>query len=281
MNPLRVLSSIARQPAPFRYVVGMIAWRTGWGSWHRFAFRGFQLRLFPSNLSWQMWLNPHQFASELDLLKRILPVGGTMVDVGANVGNFALEGASAVGPQGRVIAFEPHPRVFRFLSENLKLNPSLKITATQTAVSDHKGQSIMEDGRRDDMNALTESRSAANSGVPSVTVPTITLDEALAEEPGKIDLLKIDVEGAEMHVLRGAGKTLERSEALMIEAGDLNTLKFGCNAGDLLGFLQALGFHVRTTGGSRQEPNPEDFEDHVGNWLAMRDAGRLAVVLGA
>ena len=84
-----------------------------------------------------------------------------------------------------------------------------------------------------------------------------------------------------MHVLRGAGKTLERSEALMIEAGDLNTLKFGCNAGDLLGFLQSLGFHVRTTGGSRQEPNPEDFVDHVGNWLAMRDAGRLAVVLGA
>ncbi len=278
MNPLQILRSVTSQPAPIRYLIGLIAWRTGWGSWYQFRFRSFRLRLFPSNLSWQMWLNPRQFSSDLDLLAKILPSGGTMIDVGANVGHFALEATSVTGPQGKVIAFEPHPRVFHFLEENLKLNPDLKITAFQMALSDRTGEIVMEDGTRDDMNSLVNDK---NDHHPRVTVPTSTLDVVLAGSSGRIDLLKIDVEGAEMLVLQGACQTLARSEAIMIEAGDLNTVKFGATAKDILTFLHSQDFHVRATSGSRLEPDPKDFVDHVGNWLALRDCGRFAAVLGA
>ncbi len=223
-----------------------------------------------------MWLNPQQFFNELNLVSSILPHGGIMVDVGTNVDHFTFDAYTALGKQGRVIAFEPHPRIFLYLTKNLQFNDYPQVSLSCMALSDRCGKASREDSRWDDMNSLTE---LSNPTDARVIVRTTTLDEALAADSRVIHLLKIDVEGAEMMVLRGASHTLKRTEALMVEAGDLNTLRFGSRASDLLTFLRSQGFHVRTTTGNQIEPHPEDFTGHVGNWLTMRDVACLSQVL--
>jgi FkbM family methyltransferase len=142
----------------------------------------------------------------------------TVVDVGAHTGIYSLI-ACAVS-RADVIAFEPVPRVFRRLATNVSLNGwTSRCELRQEAVSDHHGNVLF------DVQISANPTSGRLCGVPSppVTDPTeriqvnaVTLDRACASRP--VDLVKIDVEGAEVHVLRGAQHMLEEHRpAIFIE----------------------------------------------------------------
>lgn len=269
------LISLLRHPQPLRFLVAQIFWRTGWGRRITYPMRGFRLHLHPANLAWQLWMDRHQRDADLELIRSLLKPGDTMIDVGANIGFTAIEGAQAVGMRGRVHAIEPHPFIHRCLSENLTLN-QLGTSQVQTyavAVADtpsEKGVQFTND-RRDDMNYMLSKAPAHPSGTSGtgISVPVTTLDALFPDLPC-CDLLKIDVEGAEFAVLRGASNLIKKTRQILIEAGDMNSLHFGVSAADLLQQLTSAGFTVQDADTGRQPVSLERYKTHVGNWLAFR-----------
>ena len=136
------------------------------------------------------------------ILASSLPAGGIAVDVGANIGYHALRMAKTVGPTGRVVAVVPSPRALGRLARNVSLNNLANMTVVAAALGDHD-----EDSCR-----LTVQSSFPLSGraVPeTAVVRLLTLDSLIRELAlRRLDLLKIDVDGHEARVFRGAGETL-------------------------------------------------------------------------
>lgn len=134
--------------------------------------------------------------------------GETVVDVGSNVGLFTVKAAVEAGAHGRVISVEPHPVAWDILRKNVEMNGLKNVTTVRAALGASKGEARLLFSPRSTVGTLYESflhtptRDAA-------AVPVMTLD-SLASDVGldRIDLLKIDVEGAEMEVLKGCERLL-------------------------------------------------------------------------
>lgn len=274
-----LLASVLRHPKPVRFLLAQLFWRTGWGRGVSFEVRSFRLRLHPANLAWQLWLDRRNRDADLDLIRSLLRPGDTMIDVGANIGFTAIEGAHAVGPSGTVHAIEPHPVIHHCLQENLALNrlapPQVQIHAVAVAdVASTAGGLRLTDDRRDDMNFLIPAEAArgappSSSSLAGIAVPATTLDQLFPDLP-RCDLLKVDVEGAELAVLRGGTSLLARTRQVLVEAGDPNSSRFGVRSEGLLAHLESAGFTVTEAGPGRQPVSLELYKNHVGNWLASR-----------
>jgi FkbM family methyltransferase len=146
-------------------------------------------------------INPDYNVEELDFLRTHVPTGGTFVDVGANVGTYAMVLARHVGLGGKVIAVEPHPVTFARLSFNNGASGYTQTKLVAAAAGPADGELLIEtDG--DNLGAshiVTGAATAQAIKVPSLRLQRI-LDEAGAT---KVDALKIDIEGFEDRVLTG------------------------------------------------------------------------------
>ena len=143
--------------------------------------------------------NPDYNLEELSFLRAHLPAGGVFVDVGANVGTYALVLARDVGTNGKVIAVEPHPVTHARLQFNNMASGYSQTRLLAAAVSDSDGEVLIEtDG--DNLGASHVVTSAATAS--AIKVPALRLQRIL-EEAGiaKVDALKIDIEGFEDRAL--------------------------------------------------------------------------------
>lgn len=154
---------------------------------------------------------------EIAELCKYIPQGGTVLDVGANIGLSALEFSRNAGPAGRVLAFEPHPDTAARLRINLERNGAANVEIVQSAVGATPGTITF--------NESADATQSSASVIPrklvrSFDVPLTTVDLAWAKA-GKpaVSVLKIDVEGGELQVLQGAGELLARDHpAILLEA---------------------------------------------------------------
>ncbi len=152
---------------------------------------------------------PHKVAA----VQRLLPAGGTFVDVGANKGDFSLIAARTTGPEGRVIAFEPSPENAGWTRKSVELNGYPNVELLELALSDSEGEAQLHLGRWSGWHSLVPRQVDQET----ITVRMRTLDAVLAERGSPaVDMLKIDVEGAELAVLRGARRTLAQEHGLWI-----------------------------------------------------------------
>lgn len=164
---------------------------------------GAKFRLFPYNnvCEGRILFFPRQFDEEERRLigERIVP-GFRFVDVGANIGGYALAVAAMAGPQGQILAIEPLPDIFGRLVYNIRLNPFANLKALELAVADKDG----------DMTLFVDNYNRGESSLKiittaegrSVRVPARKLLTILREEGvSRVDALKLDVEGAEDLIL--------------------------------------------------------------------------------
>lgn len=255
----RFFRNMRNAPSIWRFFASKFLLHTRLGPLVVIRRNGYRLRLYPTNLSHAFFLgdrNRQRHADE-NFIERIVKPGDFVVDIGANIGSFALQCAHRVGTAGRVIAVEAHPRTFRYLCGNVRLNHFGNIVrAVHCGVGDVAGELRITDSRYDDTNHLTDD----NKGL---AVPVRTLDDLLADQPGPIDLLKIDVEGYERFVLRGGLDTLRRVKILYIEVSELNFSTFGYTVAELLSELEEAGFALTMENEEgNEQPVPASFVLH-------------------
>lgn len=164
---------------------------------------------------------------------REIQSGDTFFDVGANVGYYTVLASRRVGPDGHVAAFEPVVRNVAFLQQHTVLNDARNVEILPLAISAETGFSSFAAGPHDSMGKLDA------NGNGEMLVATVTLDE-IAERINKMpDVIKIDVEGAEMDVFRGAVRILNEKRPKIFLSTHSTKLRTEC-----LDHLRGLGYTV-------------------------------------
>jgi len=150
------------------------------------------------------------------LLNSLITEGMTVFDVGAHVGHYTLLAAKRVGLTGHVYAFEPEPENYALLVKNVELNGYSNITCVNMAISDRTDLLTFYVSREgNDLHSLIDQSSLA--GATRIQVPAISLDEYSASAGlQNIDLIKIDIEGAELLAVAGISRLLEQSGRLLM-----------------------------------------------------------------
>jgi FkbM family methyltransferase len=169
--------------------------------------------------------------------------GTTVVDVGTYIGYYTLLFAKLVGSQGKVIAFEPSagPRIY--LQRSLGLNGLTNVEVCEFALYDVNGTWILAQSGAGQMEPQDPSANHASSEVWWTRV----FDEWRQSSLGEVKFVKIDVEGAELGVLRGMRETIasERPD-LLIEVHPSRLAAFGGSAASVLDYLHGFGYHPET-----------------------------------
>lgn len=151
----------------------------------------------------------------VSLLQRELQPGDVVVDVGANIGAIALEAAAQVGDTGRVIAIEASPTIQPYLAQNIERNGARNITIFRCAAHESEEQTLdfyEAPVGKFGMGAVAPQFNTRPTSVRCRTLDSITGEAGVAE----VRLVKMDVEGAEASVLRGAKRLLESPNAPVI-----------------------------------------------------------------
>ena len=175
-----------------------------------------------------------------DLLLQTLPVGGVMVDVGAHVGMVSLRAARRVGPSGHVHSVEPTPANGDALLLNAEANELGNVTLHRCAAGSARGVAALHSMGLSYLNSLVGAN-PYNGELEAVEVPVEPLDELVH---GRVDAIKIDVEGAELDVLAGAERVLAENPhaTLCVEWNPMWMRQAGHEPLELLDALAARGF---------------------------------------
>lgn len=211
-----------------------------------------------NSLAREVYFTGRYEPQETALVRQLLSPGDTFVDVGAHWGYFSLLAAERLGPTGRVVAIEADPRVFAVLERTCALNQLDGLTAVHAAVADGPGELTLAgfDERQDNwgLSRLVvgpeqgQGQGGATAAM-SYRVRAVALDDLLDEHGiGAVDLVKMDIEGAEAPALQGMRRGLEseRYRRLLIELHPEALPAFGTTAADLVALILASGYRGYT-----------------------------------
>ena len=210
------------------------------------------------------WAKARDFESgifrepELDLVPLLLREGDTAIDVGANHGMWSLAFSKAVGSTGQVFAFEPVPFTFGTLEALVDRLGLENVETTMAGCSDEAGVFSMVipeqgAGASDDLQAHLAEREgdSPEPAVHSVDCEVIRLDDALGDLES-VEMVKMDIEGAELKALRGARGIIERHLPVVVcEVNEAFLEGFGQSRGELHDFMDGFGYRAFHYSGDR------------------------------
>ncbi|GGG47754.1 hypothetical protein GCM10010964_38930 [Caldovatus sediminis] len=191
----------------------------------------------------------------LAAFRRLIRPGDTVFDIGANHGVYTLAAAAAVGPAGRVHAFEPNPRYARLVEQSVRLNGFASVVRVhRVAVSDRAGEARLRFGFAHAGGARLapdDAEEPAPQGAPrAATVRKVALDAMFRRPETVPHAVKLDIEGHEGFALLGMRGLLERSPGvrLMLEFAPRLMRDAGMGAEATIALLEGLGFRFWTVG---------------------------------
>ncbi len=185
--------------------------------------------------------------AERRYFESIVSPGQIVVDVGANQGVFTMLFSRLVGPTGRVFALEPEPALFAALDATCALNGATNVTRLSVAAGEKRSHGMLHCSR---FNSGDNTMSSSRSG-PSVPVEIVALDEVLPVED--VSLIKVDVQGYELSVVKGMETLLKRSPGVKVlfEYWPAGLRRAGCAPDELLEFFRQRGFSLFEIDGTR------------------------------
>jgi FkbM family methyltransferase len=205
-----------------------------------------------------IYLNVYDVVT-VELIRKLLPYGGTYVDAGANVGFFVLLAAERVGPRGKVFAFEPAPRALRRLRANLALNETSHVELIEKGVWSEPGEATLYDFADGSFNEGSLGARPDKQVGEQITIATTRIDDHV-DRP--VDVFKIDVEGAEREALKGATRTLfgDHPTHILIELNRKTCEAFGYEPIELLDWILTEGprYRLHLLKSKRRRPTTRD-----------------------
>lgn len=165
------------------------------------------------------------------------------LDIGSHIGFYTLLMAKIVGPKGTVYAFEPLPVNFRILEDNVRMNHLDNVRIFPKAVSDGSGTATLlldDDHELPGKSSLTY---RSSQGERLLEVETVTIDEFMSSEQLSVNFIKIDVEGAEELVLKGALETIQQHRPILLI--ELHEMSHHGKNHPVIHRLQSLNYHIQ------------------------------------
>ncbi len=215
--------------------------------WHR-ELRVWNQRMASASFDRWLYLCLHRAGRigtpEKDALQQIVRPGMTAVDVGANLGLYTVLLSFLVGPAGRVVAFEPDPHHFALLLKNCALNACANVEAHNLALGRGSGRFFLH---KEILNSGNNFLGAGGMHSRNeMEVDVLSIDEFLPTL--RPDLVKIDVQGWEVEVLRGLRRTLSATPhiALYLEFWPMGLRRAGSSPKELLDLLAGQNFKLYT-----------------------------------
>ena len=184
------------------------------------------------------WLGNYE-SEKQSVLQRYVKLGMTVFDIGANAGFYTLAFSRMVGKEGRVCAFEPLAENANNILRHMDLNELRNVTLLQTAVADRNGVLEFSIAKNNAMGFIT-GQAHGPYKVPAVSLDNL-IDDGVVPAP---DVIKMDVEGAESLVLRGARKFLNRKRATIFVALHGDDQKRQC-----IEILRSSGYEIHLLNG--------------------------------
>jgi FkbM family methyltransferase len=172
--------------------------------------------------------------AEVELFRQVVQPGDVVVEVGANFGAHTVFLAQQVGVGGMVLAFEPQRIVFQSLCANLALNNLPNVFALQQAAGAESGSikvPTLDYRRENNFGGLALGAFDAGEDVPVVTIDSFNLQ--------RCNFIKVDVEGMETDVLRGAARTIERFKPILYVENDKRD-----KAEELVRYIDSIGYNM-------------------------------------
>jgi len=177
------------------------------------------------------------------LFHEIIREGMTVLDLGANIGYYSLLAGSLIGT-GKVFAFEPFPETFSLLRRNIQINGFTNITPINKAVSNLIGKQKFFSVNDPTSNSLFQK--ASGESTKTIEVDSITIDAFVYENKLTVDVVKMDIEGAEIQVLAGMNKTIINNPNIKIiaELSPRVLERCNCKPIDFLNEVFKYGFKI-------------------------------------
>jgi FkbM family methyltransferase len=177
--------------------------------------------------------------------------GGVFFDIGAHYGWLSMKAARLVGRTGRVVAFEPSPQLLEILRFHQSRNRLSQLTVIGSAVAERDASAplYLVNGGLSSRNSLTLSRPGMpfleSEPITTTEVTTVSLDRFCNENDLSPDLIKIDVEGAEGMVIRGAARILKETRPVVVLSTHPHWLPTSDSVPGILHFLARCGYRVK------------------------------------
>jgi FkbM family methyltransferase len=221
-------------------------WRPKKPEVRQIRYRGAQFAVLANeDVGWRLVVHGHYEPREWSSLEGLIHATDLCVDIGANVGIYSVLMAQKA-PRGRVVAFEPLPLYCTLLDLNSRLNGLTNIEIRSSAVGDkgtHEEFSVAEDGAYSSLRPTGRKPESE-----CIQVPSVTLDEVFARTGEKVDIIKVDVEGAELLVLMGGRALLSdaklRPRALLVELEPSNEEVYSYTPADVISLMKQLNYNV-------------------------------------
>jgi FkbM family methyltransferase len=210
----------------------------------------------------------------VDAMKHYLRPGDIFLDVGANVGYLSAIAASLVGTTGQVHAFEPVPFYFERLRHLAVLNPDFQVHTNHCAVGDVPGISTMYIACEPGQSTLVRDYKSSNEIASTLDVPVVRLDSYIsAQNMRRIALIKIDVEGFELAVLKSLKNYLDESRnrpPIVCEIAPRAYSLLSQSRAELAAFMASYGYSARDLTDRRTRVDVCAL-DHVDDVLFLAD----------
>lgn len=213
------------------------------------SFDGIPVALAPQGATaGDIWTGLRCERQEVLFILSALKPGMIFFDVGANAGLFAISAAKKIGGKG-VFAFEPCSSTCELLKRNLQLNSLAGVNVIQSALGESVGAGVLQINvrGRDGLNTLGRATHPDSKVVGQENVPITMLDVFMQEHNvPRVDVMKVDIEGAELMMFRGARDLLARADAPLIlyEGFGALTRGFGYHPVEILWFLESCGYSL-------------------------------------
>jgi FkbM family methyltransferase len=221
------------------------------------------------HISSQVFWRGSYSSAELSWMGQVIKKDWVFFDIGANKGEFSLFAAKRL-TQGKVIAFEPVPSLCAELQQNILLNHFQQVRVVCKGLSDCQGEAIIYNAREKYDNEWNLGTYSIYQGNKTNTafgkIELMVLDDFVkSENMERLDLMKIDIEGAEWKMLQGARETIARFKPLiLVELNAETTAAAGYTPIDILDFLKGFGYRFRII--KRYGRTAELREDRLGKF---------------